>query len=155
MRTSQTTVVLLCTVVFFGLLSLIRTRYSSWACDYSRVSTTKTTAATSAASCKGQPLAAVKRSAATLGMSNSSPLARAAPTGQPQVDANNTPHHLTGAHSGRSTTDSSAVNVTFVDTSSKVGHGRFQTQAEKAKFLGQQRNNTTASASTSSSSSSS
>ena len=29
-----------------------------------------------------------------------------------------------------------AIDLKFVDTSSKLGHGRFQTAEEKAKFLG-------------------
>jgi large subunit ribosomal protein L3e len=28
------------------------------------------------------------------------------------------------------------VDIKFIDTSSKLGHGRFQTAEEKAKFLG-------------------
>lgn len=28
------------------------------------------------------------------------------------------------------------VNLKFIDTSSKMGHGRFQTSVEKAKFFG-------------------
>ena len=28
------------------------------------------------------------------------------------------------------------INLTFIDTSSKFGHGRFQTAAEKLKFMG-------------------
>jgi large subunit ribosomal protein L3e len=28
------------------------------------------------------------------------------------------------------------ISLKFIDTSSKLGHGRFQTDEEKAKFLG-------------------
>ena len=38
------------------------------------------------------------------------------------------------AHSSRKALE--VTNLKFIDTSSKFGHGRFQTAAEKAKFLG-------------------
>jgi hypothetical protein len=33
------------------------------------------------------------------------------------------------------------VNLKFIDTSSKFGHGRFQTKEEKAKFFGRRKQN--------------
>ena len=38
------------------------------------------------------------------------------------------------AHSSRKHLES--IDLRFIDTSSKLGHGRFQTAEEKAKFLG-------------------
>ena len=38
------------------------------------------------------------------------------------------------AHSSKKATEE--INLKFIDTSSKFGHGRFQTAEEKAKFLG-------------------
>ena len=35
------------------------------------------------------------------------------------------------------TGESSKINIKFIDTSSKFGHGRFQTTEEKQKFFGQ------------------
>ena len=32
--------------------------------------------------------------------------------------------------------EAAQVNIKFIDTSSKFGHGRFQTQAEKEKYYG-------------------
>ena len=34
------------------------------------------------------------------------------------------------------TGENAAINLKFIDTSSKFGHGRFQTSDEKAKFFG-------------------
>jgi len=36
------------------------------------------------------------------------------------------------------------INLKFIDTSSKFGHGRFQTSADKAAFLGPQKKDRTA-----------
>ena len=36
--------------------------------------------------------------------------------------------------------DHEAITLSFIDTSSKMGHGRFQTSAEKAKFYGTLKN---------------
>jgi large subunit ribosomal protein L3e len=36
----------------------------------------------------------------------------------------------------RAATEQSSLGLKFIDTSSKFGHGRFQTAAEKAAFLG-------------------
>jgi large subunit ribosomal protein L3e len=39
-------------------------------------------------------------------------------------------------HSRRHCTEKVDVNIKFIDTSSKFGHGRFQTKAEKSAFFG-------------------
>jgi large subunit ribosomal protein L3e len=38
------------------------------------------------------------------------------------------------AHTKRSALE--AINLKFIDTSSKLGHGRFQTSADKGQFMG-------------------
>ena len=40
------------------------------------------------------------------------------------------------------TGENAAINLKFIDTSSKFGHGRFQTSEEKAKFFGARKKHT-------------
>jgi large subunit ribosomal protein L3e len=40
----------------------------------------------------------------------------------------------------RAATEQASLNIKFIDTSSKFGHGRFQTKAEKDAFYGPMKN---------------